>query len=275
MATTVRCPYCKNSVENTEAERNAHRKLCTKENPLTLMQSMSEERFKEIDVKFSDGETMPTLLVNREPGKPTTIKELPKARIPERDNYDHLDSGDYQLRIHEEARDVSTNPKAVNAEIVFRVYGIPGEQGSKQARARGWVDKHTGQIRTKAWVQENNDLKNKSWREAVRQEALKAMHDYREFQFPLINCAVVLSVTFTIKKPGNAPKRRRILPIKRPDNSKLIRSTEDALTDAGFWKDDSQAMYDRLWKAFPNEDVDALESPGVLIRARIVPDVGY
>lgn len=165
----------------------------------------------------------------------------------------------------------SDNPK----EIVFAVYGIPGEQGSKTARARGYVDRE-GKVRTKAWVVENNEVKNRSWREAVRQEAIAAMRDHNsEFDFPLTGCLVILQVTFTVKKPGTFPKRRRILPIKRPDVSKLIRSTEDALTDAGFWKDDSQVAYDRLYKVFPNEDRDALNSPGCLIRARIIENVGY
>jgi len=36
----------------------------------------------------------------------------------------------------------------------------------------------------------------------------------------------------------NAPRR----PAKMPDLSKLVRATEDALTDAGLWRDDAQVV---------------------------------
>ena len=52
-----------------------------------------------------------------------------------------------------------------------------------------------------------------------------------------------------------------------------MRSTEDALSDAGFWADDARVVeYGRLAKVFPGEDPDALQSPGVVIRGETVQE---
>ena len=54
-----------------------------------------------------------------------------------------------------------------------------------------------------------------------------------------------------------------------PDLSKLLRSTEDALTDAGLWADDARVVeYERLAKVYPGEDPEALPVPGVRIEIR-------
>jgi crossover junction endodeoxyribonuclease RusA len=81
-----------------------------------------------------------------------------------------------------------------------------------------------------------------------------------------IDGPVVVRMTFTLPKPKSAPKTRRTYPMRTPDLSKLARSTEDALTDAGIWTDDARVIgYSKLWKAYPGEDVDALDSPGAVI----------
>ena len=80
---------------------------------------------------------------------------------------------------------------------------------------------------------------------------------------------LVVSMVFTMPKPASAPKRRTTWPDKKPDLSKLVRSTEDALTDAGLWVDDARVVeYSRLAKVFPGEDPQALASPGVRITVR-------
>ena len=48
--------------------------------------------------------------------------------------------------------------------------------------------------------------------------------------------------------------------------SKLARSTEDALTDAGVWTDDARVVTLVSSKVFPGEGRDALPSPGAVIR---------
>jgi Holliday junction resolvase RusA-like endonuclease len=53
-----------------------------------------------------------------------------------------------------------------------------------------------------------------------------------------------------------------------PDLSKLIRSTEDALTDAGVWTDDARVVaYHQPRKVYAGSaDPDALHTPGAVIR---------
>lgn len=48
--------------------------------------------------------------------------------------------------------------------------------------------------------------------------------------------------------------------------SKLVRSTEDALTDAGAWDDDARIVECRSGKRYPGEGPDALDVPGCVIR---------
>jgi Holliday junction resolvase RusA-like endonuclease len=49
----------------------------------------------------------------------------------------------------------------------------------------------------------------------------------------------------------------------------LIRSTEDALTQAGIWADDARVVeYERAVKVFPREDPEALDAPGAIIEIR-------
>ena len=54
--------------------------------------------------------------------------------------------------------------------------------------------------------------------------------------------------------------------VEPQDLSKLVRSTEDALTDAGTWEDDSRIVHCVASKVFPGEHADALASPGAVIR---------
>ena len=61
-----------------------------------------------------------------------------------------------------------------------------------------------------------------------------------------------LSVTmvFTLPRPKSCPKSR-LWPDKKPDLSKLVRSTEDALIDAGIIDDDARIVHLDPWKVFP------------------------
>lgn len=106
----------------------------------------------------------------------------------------------------------------------------------------------------------------KPWRESVKQAAL----DVRG-QLPPIDEPVIVRMVFTMPKPASAPKSRRTWPARMPDLSKLARSTEDALSDAGIWRDDARVVeYERLAKVYPGEDAEALDSPGVRIEIRRV-----
>src|SRR5690606_41988758 len=62
---------------------------------------------------------------------------------------------------------------------------------------------------------------------------------------------------------ATAPPR----PAGAPDLSKLARSTEDALTSAGVWRDDARGVeYRRLAKVYVGSDPDALSAPAAVIR---------
>lgn len=139
----------------------------------------------------------------------------------------------------------------------FAVYGIPGPQGSKR---------FVGTSKSGRGIMIESSAKVKPWREAVVAAARRAKGDNPPLDGPL-----VVSMVFTLPKPASAPKRRRSYPCRKPDLSKLIRSTEDALTDAGIWADDSRVIeYQRAAKVFPCEDADALDTPGVFIQVGMV-----
>jgi Holliday junction resolvase RusA-like endonuclease len=140
------------------------------------------------------------------------------------------------------------------------VYGMPGAQGSKRFVG---LAKKTGR-----GILIESSKKVAPWRQDVK----AAAELVRNGAAP-IDGKLVLRMTFTLPKPKSAPKRRRTYPNVYPDVSKLARSTEDALVQAGLIRDDARIVgYDKLWKAYPNEDVDALEAPGVRIEIRTIGD---
>ncbi|MEZ5544244.1 MAG: RusA family crossover junction endodeoxyribonuclease [Lysobacteraceae bacterium] len=131
--------------------------------------------------------------------------------------------------------------------IVITVYGQPAPQGSKRHVGNG--------------VMVESSKKLRPWRQDVK----AAAEVVRNALCPL-DGPVRVRMVFTLPKPLSAPKRRRTWPCRTPDLSKLARGTEDALTDAGIWRDDARVVeYERLAKVYPNEDPEALDAPGVRI----------
>lgn len=140
--------------------------------------------------------------------------------------------------------------------LVIVVYGRPAPQGSKSFK--GMRGGHAILVESSKRV--------RPWRELVHAAAVAARAGAPPLDGPL-----VARMVFTVPKPKSAPKRRRTYPSTMPDLSKLCRSTEDALTDAGAIADDARIIgYSRLWKVYPNEDPEALEVPGVRIELREV-----
>lgn len=153
--------------------------------------------------------------------------------------------------------------------IIIVVYGAPGPQGSKR---------FLGSKTSGKGIMVESSKKVKPWREAVRSSAIlvrQTLGDTALERAPLDEPLYVRMV-FTLVRPrghyrtgknahllrDRAPDR----PSGPPDLSKLARSTEDALTDAGIWRDDSRLVeYLRLAKVYANEDPDALDAPGVKI----------
>ncbi len=148
--------------------------------------------------------------------------------------------------------------------LTIRVYGLPAPQGSKRHVGRGVM------------VESSNAVK--PWREAVKFAAIESLrvgpddeHGMAErLAFPFGQAALAVSVTFTLPKPQSAPKTRRTWPQRKPDIDKLVRSTFDALTDAGVWRDDSQVVDLVAVKTYPGESMYALPSPGAVIHVTAI-----
>lgn len=133
------------------------------------------------------------------------------------------------------------------------VFGAPAPQGSKKFVG---VAKNTGR-----GIMVESSKKVKPWRQDVKAAAISVRNGEAPLDGPLS-----ARMVFTLPKPKSAPKTRRTWPDRKPDVSKLARSTEDALTDAGFIADDARIVeYKRLAKVFPGEDAEALEAPGAVI----------
>lgn len=141
--------------------------------------------------------------------------------------------------------------------LTITVYGLPAPQGSKRHLGHGVL------VESSKYV--------KPWREAVKAAAYDGPR-----RAPL-DCPVLVDMVFTFNRPkghfrtgrnahllrDSAPAR----PASPPDLSKLARSTEDALTDAGIWRDDARVCeYRRLAKVYAGSDRDALHIPGAVIR---------
>lgn len=135
------------------------------------------------------------------------------------------------------------------------VYGTPAPQGSKR---------FVGTTKSGRGILVESSKKVRPWRDDVK----NAAEDWLDQQ-PVrttLDAPLRVSMVFTLRKPASAPKRRRTWPDRYPDLSKLVRSTEDALSAAGLWADDARVVeYARLAKVFPGEDPMALDTPGVRI----------
>jgi Holliday junction resolvase RusA-like endonuclease len=134
-------------------------------------------------------------------------------------------------------------------DVEFTVYGSAAPQGSKRA---------VGRRANGSTIMIEMSAKVKPWRAAVKEAALEA------YSGPTITDAVALYVTFTMKAPAKIPKGRTH-PSTAPDLSKLIRSTEDAITESGLWRDDALVVVVTAQKLYPGQ-VGALDRPGAQIR---------
>jgi Holliday junction resolvase RusA-like endonuclease len=160
----------------------------------------------------------------------------------------------------------------VTTPLTITVHGIPGPQGSK--KPLGTRRTKNGGITT---VMVESSAKVKPWRQDVTAAALEAIAgipDWKPLDGPL-----VASVVFTMRHqptskpawwPAGLPWSRKLTwrPASTPDLSKLLRSTEDALTGVA-WKDDARVVeYVRLAKYYvghPATDV-LPHGPGAVIR---------
>lgn len=144
-------------------------------------------------------------------------------------------------------------------EVVLR--GRPAPQGSKRA-----IPAFKGKGPGREWVanrQVEMSPHVKNWRDDVKTAAEKIIADTGHVRY---ECPVRVSMVFTVDRAAKPRKGLRLWPAKMPDLSKLCRSTEDALSAAGVWKDDALVVeYTRLAKVYPGADPEALPVPGVRI----------
>jgi len=142
--------------------------------------------------------------------------------------------------------------------IAFDVFGMPGPQGSKR---------FVGLSRAGRGIMVESSAKVKPWREAVKLAAREAM---RAAGVETIDAPVRVRMIFTVPKPVSAPKTRMTWPMRKPDGSKLQRSTEDAISDAGLWRDDARIVEWYGAKRYPGEGDGALQAPGVRISVEVI-----
>jgi crossover junction endodeoxyribonuclease RusA len=148
-------------------------------------------------------------------------------------------------------------------DVSFRVFGTPGAQGSK----RGWAIKKAGEYTGQVAMSENS-AKVSSWRTDVKKAAEEEVGDgWVPWEGP---CEI--AITFIFKRPKahyrtgrNAHLLKDDAPFyvtnhSKGDIDKLFRSTFDALTAAGVWKDDALAV-----RVGPSQKVYG-EREGAIIR---------
>jgi Holliday junction resolvase RusA-like endonuclease len=147
--------------------------------------------------------------------------------------------------------------------IEIRVVGLPGPQGSK---------KFVGLSKRGRGIMIESSAKVKPWREAVKAAAIEALEEgalsLERHCNGAIRGPVHAEMIFTLPRPKSAPKSR-VLPDRKPDLSKLVRSTEDALTSACAYEDDARIVVEVTRKVYVgSNDPDALPTPGAVIRLR-------
>lgn len=156
---------------------------------------------------------------------------------------------------------MATGPTAPRPDLEFTVHHRPAPQGSKRHVGRGRLLEQSKRVGP--------------WRLAVHTAARAALLVGPKSSWPgdlehrpPLDGPLSVEIVFTVRKPASAPKTRVTWPTTRDsgDIDKLLRSTFDALTTAGAIADDSRIVEVVTRKVFPGEGLDALETPGAVIR---------
>jgi Holliday junction resolvase RusA-like endonuclease len=144
-------------------------------------------------------------------------------------------------------------------ELVITVYGTPAPQGSKRHVGNGVMIEMSKRVRP--W---RNDV-------MIAAQAWRDEHPRAPLTGPL-----ALAIDFYFRRPKKHYRTgRRAAELRDdapeyhyqvPDLSKLIRSTEDALTDSGIWADDCLVAAVHARKRWAGHDSGTL--PGAVITIR-------
>lgn len=166
-------------------------------------------------------------------------------------------------------------PLGMARTLTVVAHGIPAPQGSKRHVGNGVLVESSRAV--------------KPWREAVRaaaveamawdpREVVRAVDDPEDPRWLPGRGPVEVRVVFTLGRPASHYRRGRFAselragapeePTGRPDLDKLVRSTFDALTDAGALDDDARVVEVHAVKAYPGGHLDALDAPGAVIVLR-------
>lgn len=169
----------------------------------------------------------------------------------------------------------------------FVVHGTPAPQGSKTPHpifAGSGSNRHfTGRVAMVESADWGRKDGVKDWRGDVVRAALALVRCNCSDPgcvalrpgFP-VDGPILARMFFTFERPRSHYRTGRnagllrdaapIAPDVKPDVSKLARSTEDALKDAGIYKDDARIVrYSGLGKVYAGEDPEALGIPGARI----------
>lgn len=149
--------------------------------------------------------------------------------------------------------------------VVIEVVGQVAGQGSKRHVGGGRMIESSKRVAP--------------WRQDVTAAALDAIAGDPLF-FPMLS-PVAVTVTFWFPRPkyhyfaGDLARGvREIAPkwqSKPPDIDKCLRSTYDALTIAGVWKDDAQVAYVNAMKRYATDRGTDCQSPGASIYIEALP----
>ncbi|WP_433856737.1 RusA family crossover junction endodeoxyribonuclease [Streptomyces kronopolitis] len=155
-------------------------------------------------------------------------------------------------------------PPGSRPVLTVTVYGLPAPQGSKSHKGNGRMVESSIHVKpwreAVVWAMRQKIARHRGWRPL--DEALEAS---MVFSFNRPKSHYGTGRNAGILKPS-APARPAVM----PDLSKLARSTEDAITTAGGYKDDALLVgYRRLEKRYVTDHgaiSDVLDVQGAVIR---------
>jgi Holliday junction resolvase RusA-like endonuclease len=149
--------------------------------------------------------------------------------------------------------------------VSFNALGLPAPGGSKKA----FRHRHTGKI----VVVDAGGKRTKAWRSIVAAAAREAMADLQMIEPPLMLC-----IEFRMPRPKSHLDREGKLragapwvPMVAPDLTKLLRSTEDAMTGI-VYRDDALIVEQHIHKAYALDEYTGARITVCTIRSKHAED---
>jgi Holliday junction resolvase RusA-like endonuclease len=163
---------------------------------------------------------------------------------------------------------IMASPAVLVPAVAFTVMSSPEPGGNKSGFPiyRGSAAKGTREFTGRVVVAEQNK-KVPAWRRAVM-DALRPEGPHGPLIAEPVSGPLVVKFWFSLERGHTIPKSR-IYPHTKPDCSKLVRATEDAITDSGLWEDDARVVAEVISKAYVGwwhaDGTDALQVPGCVV----------